>query len=161
MWQYQFVGDKRARQFNSIGLAVLDNTTRSGGSNIYSFKFNLKINRLYPTTVVNFSSWHGQTCHITGLSCVECIGYRLIPNKKEQWYRDLKLHSTMDMLWEKFQRILPLHMKPISSQSKASVVCSVITAVFIDFCLKKLNELSQHFGKKSEYLNSTEQITRI
>ena len=54
----------------------------------------------------------------------------------------------MDMLWEKFQWILPLYMKPISFQSKASVVCSVTTAVVIDFCLKKLNVFSQHFGQK-------------
>ena len=46
---------------------------------------------------------------------------------------------TMDMLWEKFQWILPLCMKPISFQSKASVVCSVTTAVFVDISLKKLN----------------------
>ena len=52
------------------------------------------------------------------------------------------------MLWEKFQWILPLYMEPISFQSKASVVCSVTTAVFIDFCLKKLNVFSQHIGKK-------------
>ena len=54
----------------------------------------------------------------------------------------------MDMLWEKFQWILPLYMKPISFQSKSSVVGSVTTAVFIDFCLKKLNVFSQHIGKK-------------
>ena len=68
---------------------------------------------------------------------------------------------TMDMLWEKFQRILAVYMKPISFQSKASVVCSVTTAVFIDFSLKKLNVFSQHIGKKktNKYLNSTEQIT--
>ena len=65
------------------------------------------------------------------------------------------------MLWEKFQWILPLYMKPISFQSKASVVCSVTTAVFIDYCLKKLNVFSQHIGKKTnEYLNSAEQIPR-
>ena len=46
-----------------------------------------------------------------------------------------KVH-TMDMLWETFQWILPLYMKPISFQSKASVVCPVTTAAFIDFCLK-------------------------
>ena len=53
-------------------------------------------------------------------------------------------------------------MKPISFQSKASDVCSVTAAVFIDFCLKKLNVLSQHIGKKkpNEYLNSPEQIPR-
>ena len=45
----------------------------------------------------------------------------------------------MDTLWEKFQWILPLYMKPISFQSKASVVCSVSTAILIDFWLKKLN----------------------
>ena len=68
---------------------------------------------------------------------------------------------TMDMLWEKFQWILPLYRKPISFQSKASVVCSVTTAVVIDFCLKKLNVFSQHIGKKTnEYLNSAEQIPR-
>ena len=70
-------------------------------------------------------------------------------------------NHTMDMLWEKFQWILPLYMKPISFQSKASVVCSVTAAIFIDFCLKKLNVFSQHFGQKTnEYLNSTEQIHR-
>ena len=64
-------------------------------------------------------------------------------------------------LWEKFQWILPLYMKPISFQSKASVVCSVTAAIFIDFCLKKLNVFSQHIGKKTnQYLNSTEQIPR-
>ena len=63
------------------------------------------------------------------------------------------------MLWEKFQWILPLYTQLISFQSKASLVCSVTTAVFIDFCLKKLNMLSQHIGKKpNEYLNSVEQI---
>ena len=71
-------------------------------------------------------------------------------------------HShTMDLLWEKFQCILPLYMKPISFQSKVSVVCSVTAAIFIDFCLKKLNVFSQHIGKKTnEYLNSAEQIPR-
>ena len=39
-------------------------------------------------------------------------------------------------------------MKPISFQSKASVVCSDITVVFMDFCLKKLNVFSQHIGQK-------------
>ena len=55
---------------------------------------------------------------------------------------------TMDLLWEKFQWILPLYMKPISFQSKASVVCSVTATIFIDFCLKKLNVFSHHIGKK-------------
>ena len=67
----------------------------------------------------------------------------------------------MDMLWEKFQWILPLYMKPISFQSKASVVCSVTAAVFIDFFLNKLNVFSQHIGQKTnEYLNSTKQIAQ-
>ena len=71
------------------------------------------------------------------------------------------ISHTMDLLWEKFQWILPLYMKPISFQSKASVVCSVTAAIFIDFCLKKLNVFSQHIGHKTnEYLNSTEQIPR-
>ena len=56
----------------------------------------------------------------------------------------------MDLLWEKFHWILPLYMKPISFQSKASVVCSVTAAIFIDFCLKKLNVFSQHIGKKTQ-----------
>ena len=53
-------------------------------------------------------------------------------------------------------------MKPISIQSKNSVVCSVTAAIFIDFWLKKLNVFSQHIGKKktNEYLNSAEQIPR-
>ena len=55
-------------------------------------------------------------------------------------------YHTMDMLWEKFHCILPLYMKPINFQSKASVVCSVTTALFIDFCLKKLNVFCQHIG---------------
>ena len=45
---------------------------------------------------------------------------------------------TMDLLWEKFQWILPLYMKPVCFQSKPSVVCSVAAAIFMDFCLKKL-----------------------
>ena len=60
----------------------------------------------------------------------------------------ITIMHTMGMLWEKFQWILPLYMKPISFQSKASVVCSVTANVFIDFCLKKLNVFSQHIGKK-------------
>ena len=61
----------------------------------------------------------------------------------------LKFHHTMDLLWDKFQWILPLYMKPISFQSKASVVYSVTAAIFIDFWLKKLNVFSQHIGKKN------------
>ena len=79
--------------------------------------------------------------------------------------RLIVMHSivshTMDLLWENFQWILPVYMKPISFQSKASVVCSVTAAIFINFCLKKLNEFSQHIGKKTnEYLNSAVQIPR-
>ena len=71
------------------------------------------------------------------------------------------LTHTMDMLWEKFQWIRTLYMKPISFQSKASLVCSVTTAVFIDFCLKKLNVFSQHIGQKiNEYQISPEKIHR-
>ena len=71
------------------------------------------------------------------------------------------LPHTMDLLWEKFQWILSLYMKPISFQSKPSVVCPVTAVIFIDYCLKKLNVFSQHIGKKTnEYLNSAEQITR-
>ena len=71
-------------------------------------------------------------------------------------YEELRNINTMDMLWEKFQWILPLYMKPTSFQSKASV-CSVTTVVFIDFCLKKLNVFSQNIATKSnEYLNSAD-----
>ena len=63
------------------------------------------------------------------------------------WTGHLISPHTMDLLWEKFQGILPLYMKPISFQSKASVVCSVTAAIFIVFCLKKLNVFSQHIGK--------------
>ena len=52
-------------------------------------------------------------------------------------------------------------MKPISFQSKASFVCSVTAAIFIDFCLKKQNVFFQNIVKKTnEYLNSAEQIHR-
>ena len=52
-------------------------------------------------------------------------------------------------------------MKSISFQSKASVVCSVTAAVFIDLCQKKLNVFFQHIGQKTnECLNSVEQIPR-
>ena len=57
------------------------------------------------------------------------------------------------MLWEKFQWILPLYMKPISFQSKASVVCSVTADIFIYFCLKKLNVFSQHIGKRNKWIS--------
>ena len=67
----------------------------------------------------------------------------------------------MYLLWEKFQWILPLYMKPISFQSKASVVCSVTAAIFIDFCLKKLKGFSQHIGQKTnEYPDSEDQVLR-
>ena len=39
-------------------------------------------------------------------------------------------------------------MTPVSFQSKASVVCLVTTAVFIDFCLKKLNVFPNILVKK-------------
>ena len=52
-------------------------------------------------------------------------------------------------------------MKPISFQSMASDVCPVPAAIFIEFCLNKLNVFSQHIGQKiNEYLNSAEQIPR-
>ena len=37
---------------------------------------------------------------------------------------------------------------PINFQSKASIVCSVTAAIFIDFRLKKLNVFFQHIGQK-------------
>ena len=59
---------------------------------------------------------------------------------------------TMDLLWEKFQWILPLYMKPISFQSKASVVCSVTAAIFIDFWMKKLDVFPQNKSPGIEML---------
>ena len=47
---------------------------------------------------------------------------------------------TMDMLWENFQRTLPLYVKPINLQANASVVSSVTTTVFIDICLPALGQ---------------------
>ena len=49
------------------------------------------------------------------------------------YYMRYILSHTMDMLWEKLQWILPLYMKPISFQSKASVVCSVTAAYLLIF----------------------------
>ena len=54
----------------------------------------------------------------------------------------------MDTRLEKFQWILLLIIKTSMFKSKASVICSVTAAIFIDFCLKKLNVFSQHIGKK-------------
>ena len=65
----------------------------------------------------------------------------------------LREFHTVDLLWEKFQWILPLYMKPISFQSKASVVCWVTAAIFIGFCLKKVNVFSQHIGKKNKWIS--------
>ena len=53
----------------------------------------------------------------------------------------------------KFQWIISPYMKPISFQSKASVVCSVTEGILIDFCLKKLNVFSQHIGKKYKWIS--------
>ena len=52
------------------------------------------------------------------------------------------------MCYERSFNEFYLYMKAISYQSNASVVCLVTTAIFIDFCLKKLNAFSQHIGKK-------------
>ena len=90
-------------------------------------------------------------CHLNGLDSVLLI--------RGANYNGQPQEYTMDLLWQKFQWILPFYMKPISFQSKASVVCSVTAAIIIDFYLKKLNMFSQHFGEKpNEYLNSAELI---
>ena len=60
---------------------------------------------------------------------------------------------TLDMLWEMFQSILPLYMKPITFQSKASVAWSVTTAVSNDFCLEKLNVFPHILVKKTRNWN--------
>ena len=58
----------------------------------------------------------------------------------------LQRHGIPCICYERSFNGFYLYMEPISFQSKASVVCSVSTAVFIDFCLKKLNVFSQHIG---------------
>ena len=61
----------------------------------------------------------------------------VITQSRLSWYNTLhcddngRMCHTMDLLWEKFQWILPLYMKPISFQSKASVVCPVTAVIFI------------------------------
>ena len=84
-------------------------------------------------------------------NCATCNGGFLGAIALSNYYSDSVgsvVFHTMDMLWEKSQLILPLYMKPISFQSKASVICSVTTAVFIDFCLKKLNVFPNVLIKK-------------
>ena len=83
----------------------------------------------------------------SSFSCL--LNYNRIRSNIASIYTDVQYQYqalTMDMLWEKFQWILPLGLKPISFQSKTSVICSFTTVVFIDFCLKKLDVFSQHFG---------------
>ena len=41
----------------------------------------------------------------------------------------------------------------INFQSKASYVCSVTAAIFIEFCLKKLNAFFQHIGEKNYWIS--------
>ena len=50
--------------------------------------------------------------------------------------------------WICYERSFNEFYLSIRNQLKASVVGSVTTAVFIDFCLKTLNMFSQHIGKK-------------
>ena len=94
-------------------------------------------------------------------------GYQLSFNGLTQNDNGLLTHLRTRMIlipWICYERSYSefyLYMKPISFQSKASVICSVTAATFIYFCLKELNVFSQHIGKKTkEYLNSTEQILR-
>ena len=67
-----------------------------------------------------------------------------------------KFNAPFNILWICYEGSFSefyLYMKPISFQSKASVVCSVTAAIFIDFCLKKLNVFSQHIGKKNKWIS--------
>ena len=82
--------------------------------------------------------------HITSLTIVYSAVYSGADQRKHQSSASLQ---AMDLLWEKFLWILPLYMKPICFQSKASVVCSVTAAIYIG-------------QKANEYLNSAEQIHR-
>ena len=112
-------------------------------------------NRIH--TKKNTSAWHWRTSTVYW-----CIASKLKTPRNLYWMSNMLLWveiflffvcHTMDLLWEKFQWILPLYMKPISFQSKASIVCSVTAATFIEFCLKKLNVFSQHIGKKNKWIS--------
>ena len=104
-------------------------------------------------------TFHGNAPFIITTYC-RCIGVTIILYSCNAVKQIIAVH-TMDLLWEKFKWILPLYMKPISFQSKTSVVCSVTAAIFVDFCLKKLKVFSQHIGQETnEYLNSAEEIPR-
>ena len=62
-------------------------------------------------------------------------------------------HHSMDLLWEKFQWILPLSIKPISFQSKASVVCSVTTAFLYWFLPEKTKcVFPTYWAKKNKWI---------
>ena len=66
--------------------------------------------------------------------------------------RCLTILSTKTIPWTCYERNFNEFYLSVWNQlvflSKASVVCSVTTVVFIDFCLKKLNAFSQHILKK-------------
>ena len=114
-----------------------------------------------PTTIIDFHNWAWFWISIWFTTLHKWNN--IFPFMIRNYIRLIHgaLNHTMDFLLEKFQWIPPLYVKPISFQSKASVVCSVTAAIFIDFCLKKLNVFSQHIGQKTnEYLNSAEQIPR-
>ena len=66
---------------------------------------------------------------------------------------NLLYDALIQWTWKMFNSIPPLYMKPISFHSKASVVWSVTTVVFIDFCLKKLNVFSQHISQKNKWIS--------
>ena len=76
-----------------------------------------------------------------------------MPPGHRAWVEILEAWTLINIPWICYERSF--------SESKASVVCSATAAIFIDFCLKKLNVFSERIGKKTnEYLNSAEQIPR-
>ena len=94
----------------------------------YEYSWNIVNEMVYLINIIFYLPWSRKIASLQ----------RHISTYNGIWHQLLRVFHTMDILWERFQWIPSLLMKPINFQSKASVVCSVTTAVFIDFSLKKL-----------------------
>ena len=124
-----------------IGLLSLVVTEHTGYAQSYGINAIFVMEYQTVCAPIGMLCWVGE--YIKGTSLHKALNIHFI-----HFYFLLGPHGLM--LWEKFQWILPLYMKPISFQSKPSVVCSVTAAVFIGFCLKKLNAFSQHIDEKKQ-----------
>ena len=76
------------------------------------------------------STWQGVDIIMKCYS-IHCI-LKSIDQVPQLWIICIAIHI-IDVLLKKFQWIISVYMKPINFQSKASVVCSVTTAIVIDF----------------------------